>query len=309
VSKLQDAQDELEARRRQLREEKERKAAAARARQDRENQLAGRDSPEDWQTLIEPLPLDVRLELGARREELVRQMGESLGMVVIRAEAKRTLFEHQHPEAFAAQEEQHRLAASLERRRRMEAADFPGLAIDAVMTGRDEQGEPLVLGEAEAWLRSCFEERQYLAALVGLVGTGKTVAACKVAEEDDRGTLYTLAVDLVRAMDRYDRNRDRQLEQRARWTPILIVDECGTQEENGRDSAQLAGLVRRRFDAKKVTIMIGNLMAFHSDEEEARNFEDLYGDPVMSRAYHSGGVHMCTEVLRKGEQRRQDGGW
>lgn len=179
--------------------------------------------------------------------------------------------------------------------RRMKAYRFPKFAVEALTSGKNERGKDLRTTAAETWLRGAWKVKAKIPVLIGIVGTGKTFAACRVSIADGRRVTYVRAREIYTLTDRM--RDDRPFLERVHNSPILIVDEVGTAEEREKDSDRLSALFQARYDAGRVTIPIGNILR--------RDFERKYGDPVMSRVFQSGGLYAAEEVEREGEKVRQ----
>jgi DNA replication protein DnaC len=186
-------------------------------------------------------------------------------------------------------------------RKRMAWGRFPDKVATALWTGLDpgdvNKREQLRETDALRWLREGWNRGKLTLCLVGSLGTGKTMAACIVAHESgERDLLFATAKEVFTRSDRMEANRDWH--DRLEDAQVLILDECGTKKERSdSDSQTLAGLLLTRFENDRRTIVIANI--------SKQQFEERYTEAVMSRIYESGGMHPCTEVVRRGELRRQ----
>lgn len=183
---------------------------------------------------------------------------------------------------------------------------FPRPVIDALWTDKDPGDK---LGKAAldhdsppaAWCRDGLASGRRLLCAVGTMGTGKTFGACLAVwewmEGRHEGVLYTTAARVFVVSDRSFSEQDRAWRTRVREADVLVLDECGGDKERKDDSADLAELLRHRFEEGRRTVLIANM----SKAELAAR----YGDAVMSRIFEAGGLRSFDEVLRRGELRRR----
>lgn len=187
--------------------------------------------------------------------------------------------------------------------RRMKHADFdrmvrwcfPVKMAKAIVSGKTEMGKTIVDTPPMKFLRESLDAELLVVAMVGLLGTGKTLAACAIAFERRVQTVYCTARQI---WEWTYRKRDGWIE-RLTDVPLLIIDEVGHGDERKDEhSPKVAALVVERFDHDRPTIMLGNLLV--------EQFEERYPGALQSRMWQRGALEPFTGVMREGEQRRQD---
>jgi DNA replication protein DnaC len=251
-----------------------------------------------------------KLRLPALRDQVRAEVAETLraeGLpeelleVAVDMRARQLLREELDPD-WAAKRKQEELARSeAEFRERLGAWRYPEKVIGALFTGKDpgdvNQRVDLYETDALQWLRAAWAARKQIMCLVGSLGTGKTIAACMVPyETKQRDVLFVTANEVFSKSDRYD--GDRPWLERVERAAVLIIDECGRDTERKEtDSKRLADLLHARFENNRRTIVLANI--------GRAEFTERYTDAVLSRIYESGGMHVCKQIVRRGELRRQ----
>jgi DNA replication protein DnaC len=246
----------------------------------------------------------VQLEAKAREELAAEGMDPDLFAALALARARQLLRAEKDPAWVEGLRAAERAERAADLRAQMKSWRFPDFAVEAIIDGRNDKGEPLATSQADRFIRTAMGVPSTLfVVLVGLLGTGKTLAACRWAVgligppgASRPDVIYCRALEIFSRSPR--QLKDRQWLRRVETCDVLVVDECGTDEEReGDDSPQLAGLWLRRFDDNRRTVVLANLTQEH--------FETRYDQAIMSRLYHRGGLEPCTEVMRRGEKRRQ----
>ena len=183
-------------------------------------------------------------------------------------------------------------------RGRLKAAGFPAEAADAIATGKTGKGaevRDLKDTELDSWLWKGWGNGSRLFALVGKMGTGKTLAASRFAIRTNVD--FPVYINSRAYCDLSPRMRDDRAQvERIEKAQLLIIDELGLASEDDKASGRLEVLIHLRWEERRPTVVIGNISAM--------DFENRYGPRVMSRLFESGGMHRCTEIMRAGENRR-----
>jgi DNA replication protein DnaC len=133
-----------------------------------------------------------------------------------------------------------------------------------------------------------------IACLLGGRGGGKTqLATCLIARLCFRGRRcrYTKAMDMFRKIrDCYRSGRDRKSDVKIVnalcGVDVLVIDELQERADSEWEQRTLTNIVDRRYDNRKVTILISNLLP------EA--FAAAIGPSIVSRISEVGRVVECT---------------
>jgi DNA replication protein DnaC len=123
--------------------------------------------------------------------------------------------------------------------------------------------------------------------LMGILGTGKTLLACIILNEVLQKGNTALFAD-VRKIDRAFKDTWRkdspisETELLAKLTAydVLVIDEVGVQRGSSDETLHIAELVNDRYNARKPTILIGNM--------ELSEFEALVGERAVDRLQEMG---------------------
>jgi len=217
---------------------------------------------------------------------------------IVKARARRMLDVEIDPEEAALAEQARRDNDPEEQRARIEEArllrqGFPDDAVEIMVRGT-EDGEHVAIVDdvVDHWLAERSNKR--LLALLGVLGTGKTLAACRWADQHGPA-MFVRACEVYALSPKFSVDRERlDAIERA---PMLIIDEMMTTAETQADSAQLSTLLQSRFAERRKTIAIGN--------GKLSEFVRRYGEVVESRMYQSGGYLPCSKIMRRGEILRQ----
>lgn len=168
---------------------------------------------------------------------------------------------------------------------------IPRLTALALAHGVDHHGRKLGITKLDRELTSGMAQGRLLVCLLGPVGTGKTVAACRLLAK--HGGLFVPVGRLVELSARYEPDRVKLSE--LRMAKLLVLDEVGSEDE--RDILRVESLLRERYEDARPTILIANLTP--------QLFQVRYGDRVARRIWSHGHMVPCTRVLCPGEQGRQ----
>jgi DNA replication protein DnaC len=181
-------------------------------------------------------------------------------------------------------------------------ADVPDDAIAALDTLRHEAP----VGLAEAFLKQGTTDARFLL-LLGKKGTGKTVAAALVMAdiighvlqrarpsggEAQRGPpgMFVRATTLSR-LSAYDAADKAWFEDMCR-TPILVLDDVGTELAGDVFRAHLYELLDRRYSKSRRTVITSNL--------DKKAFAERYGDRIADRLRERGmAAEFTGESLRE----------
>lgn len=178
---------------------------------------------------------------------------------------------------------------------RMKGVGIPGGTARALATGKGPDGSPLIVPEHEVRMLDHIAEGKLLMVVCGLVGTGKTVSACRwLNTRVDRW--YVTAKDFCALSEKFD--KDRALWSRYRDIKNLVLDEAGM-ETDERDQAKVEALLHHRYEEGLVTVVLAN--------KAPKEFLKTYGDRLGRRVYAQGRMIVADEVLCPGEKRRQAG--
>lgn len=112
---------------------------------------------------------------------------------------------------------------------------------------------------------------------LGNVGTGKTFAACCIANaliEKGYRALVATASDLIRAVK--NPYTEAETFQRIREFDLLVIDDIGTQNNSERDLKALFDIVDTRCRAKKPLIITSNLSAGELKDKSDYNRHRVY---------------------------------
>ncbi len=119
--------------------------------------------------------------------------------------------------------------------------------------------------QATQWLLNNFEDSMGLIFL-GAPGTGKNHLAAAVIKEVitlyNKTALMTEAVKIIRAIKeswRKDKETETEVIKRFITPDLLVIDELGVQFGSETEKMYLTEIVNDRYNAMKVTILIGNL--------------------------------------------------
>ena len=169
---------------------------------------------------------------------------------------------------------------------------IPAVAATAIVDGWDEFGRKLITPPCEVKMRSALACHERLIVVCGLIGTGKTIAACRCLGEQEQG-LYIKARSFAAwsAKMREDRWRvDAVIEQ-----PFIVLDELAMEDE--RDRGKIEELLHERYEQKRITIALAN--------KSPREVLDIYGERVARRVFAKGRRIVADVVLCPGELKRQ----
>lgn len=196
----------------------------------------------------------------------------------------------------AEREQAEREQRAMERRLRLKES---GIAVTGEDLGRlvaDQLEDTIALRKVRAWHEVASGRRpsrsgrpMRFLALLGPMGTGKTVAAAYVIAE--RGGMYVTADEVRRAyVSEHEQARDAR--RRLEAIGVVVVDDVGT-ERNADDTRHaLYELVNRRQRGRQATILTGNMTR--------QDFTTRYDARMLDRIEHQGAIVEITgESLRR----------
>lgn len=170
--------------------------------------------------------------------------------------------------------------------------DIPEKIAKTIIEGKADDGSPMIVPEGEKEIRYALDAKRILILLLGIVGTGKTIAGCRWLV-DQVGALYVKSREFCGYSEKM--TVDRPFIQLYYKIPHLFLDELGTEEE--RDIPKIRELLQTRFDNGFKT-----LVAINATPKEA---EELLGKRVSRRLFALGKQIAFRQILCKGEKRRQ----
>ena len=174
------------------------------------------------------------------------------------------------------------------RRRRI-----PGLIAKAILYKCDHRGLDLRRTRLDDQLEFHLgSERQRLVLILGKVGTGKTMAACRWLAGVELG-LYSTARHFCRLSG--NMSDDRPDLRRHETAAALVLDEVGLEDKKHRQ--RIEDLLHTRYEDDLPTVVIANMAP--------GEFLSAYGDRVDRRVWANGFKLNPTEVLCPGERKRQ----
>jgi hypothetical protein len=171
---------------------------------------------------------------------------------------------------------------------RHDAVNIPAIHGEAIRSGKDEHGKPIRELDIDVKLRAAIASGKRIVYLVGHVGTGKTLAACKWAVGQQNYTLY------IKAMSYCNLVKSRRPLERYRNCQVLILDEIGMEREFDADI--IADLIHHRYEECLTTVGISNM--------DPSKITGHYGDPIARRTWAAGAVIKCDVVVCPGQERR-----
>lgn len=136
-------------------------------------------------------------------------------------------------------------------------------------------------------LREVSRNRDFMVALVGPRGTGKTQAAIEVAREwaaQGRGVLYLTAMDFfLRVKETFNgESSERAVVGSISNSPLLILDEVQVRTASDWETNLLTNLIDMRYRKGVATVFVTNL--------RAEQFVAHVGDSIASRIQQTGGI-------------------
>jgi DNA replication protein DnaC len=214
-----------------------------------------------------------------------------------RAENQRVRDEHAtweqaNPELWAAWREasdenwdwNQRQRAAAERRERVASSGISERAIDAWLGGLEKWPAVEALQD---WMLS---GKTFLL-LLGVTGTGKTVAAAEAIASTYGVGIFRRAVEMARmsVFDRADRDKLEQI----RRCDLLVIDDLGTEMAHDGWRPVLDEVIDVRYGGRRQTIITSNL--------DAKMLRARYGDRVMDRIRDDGMIASCGDKSRRGQ--------
>lgn len=136
-------------------------------------------------------------------------------------------------------------------------------------------------------LREASQRRDFMVALVGPRGTGKTQAAIEVARawaSQNMGVIYLTAMDFfLRVKETFGgESSERAVINSISNIPLLILDEVQVRTASDWETNLLTNLIDMRYRKSVATIFVTNL--------RAEQFVAHVGDSIASRIQQTGGI-------------------
>ena len=201
-----------------------------------------------------------------------------------------------HPgeyEAYQAREKA-KLAAEAEHNELREYVlrGVPRGIASTLQKGSDQSGVKLYKPAFYGQMYRALQGGKVIVVLAGVLGAGKTIAACKWMMRQSDG-LYVKARHYCAFSEKY--SEDREQIEVYRRTMNLVLDEMSMEAE--QDTQKLGELVHDRYENARVTIMCVN--------KSPKEAESMLGERISSRIWEAGEIIPCTDILRRGEKIRQ----
>lgn len=219
----------------------------------------------------------------------MERLGDSMDAILSALEAARKAqeeYEAKHPREVAEWRQREAEKLKQDRLRPYRACKIPPEVASLLAGGTLP---PLQVEEA---LRERLSGGKLIVVLCGLLGTGKTIAACRWLASCWDG-LYVKLFDLAALSDHMDKDRPRIAE--IRDVESLVIDECSLALD--KDQIKLEMLLHHRIDYGKQTIVI-------VDKSPSEALDHL-GERITSRVWELGSVIPAKQIVRKGEIKRQ----
>jgi DNA replication protein DnaC len=151
----------------------------------------------------------------------------------------------------------------------------------------------LVEPDFERELFKAMDDNVLLCLLLGVVGTGKTLSACRwLHEKGADSARYCRSKDVAALSPKYD--GDRPALEALQSAPQLVIDEVGMEEE--RDWGKIEDLLHLRYEWRRPTVALANL--------KPKAFEQRYKERIARRVSALGKTIVARDVLCPGEKRR-----
>lgn len=165
----------------------------------------------------------------------------------------------------------------------------------------DSIKDPKASDFCRAYVRNWEYVRQNNMGLLlwGDVGSGKTFyAACIANALIDKGVLaiMTTLPTLVSSMSRNYGEKREQVLAKVADTPLLILDDVGTERDTSFSNEQVYEIVNQRYKSNKPLIVTTNMSA-----NEMRNPSDIAKKRIYDRI-----LEMCSPLKVSGQSRRQE---
>lgn len=153
--------------------------------------------------------------------------------------------------------------------------NYPPLPVEQEMLSRLKAGSKIII-------------------LCGLLGTGKTIAACRWLSEAWDGE-YVKAFDYCALSDHMDKDRERI--NTVRNVESLVLDELSMEVE--RDQYKIEALLHHRLDRRKLQTVV----LINKSPNDARKH---IGARITSRVFECGDFIGTKKIVRRGEIIRQN---
>lgn len=203
-------------------------------------------------------------------------------------------------EAREAEERERERVRFLEQCKRYRVAGFPESSMQAWTFANDDMSNPQLTKAMQNYVEHFAEFRKEGKGLLlyGSVGTGKTYAACEVANAlIDRGypVLVTNFARLVNTLQGMFEGKQQYIDSLNKFS-LLVIDDLGAERDNEYMQEQIWNIIDARYRASMPMIITSNLSG-----SELKQPADIGKARVYSRL-----LERCHPIEVKGADRRRE---